>query len=188
VRLVREATSDPRFLPPTVATVPASATVPSPRRHFGTIIGAPGVMHRTSEIYGYFRALAAASPRVRVETIGQTEEGREMIVAAEGGQPPDRDAFDKARRQLEDYVREIRGDVKLHDLPSHGHVSKLFEDFGFIETPDGREVYFHANSLVGTEFESLEIGQEVRFVEEPGDEGTQATSIHLLGRHHHIID
>jgi hypothetical protein len=81
-RLVREATSDPRFLPATVATLPASASVPSPRRHFGTIIGAPGVMHRTTEIYGYFRALAGASPRVRVETIGRTEEGREILLVA----------------------------------------------------------------------------------------------------------
>lgn len=81
-RLVREATSDPRFLPTTVATLPMSASIPSPRRHFGTIIGAPGVMHRTAEIYGYFRALAAASPRVRVETIGTTEEGREILLVA----------------------------------------------------------------------------------------------------------
>jgi hypothetical protein len=81
-RLVREATSDPRFLPATVATLPNSATVPSPRKHFGTIIGAQGVMHRTPEIYGYFRALAAATPRVRVETIGTTEEGREILLVA----------------------------------------------------------------------------------------------------------
>jgi cold shock CspA family protein/ribosome-associated translation inhibitor RaiA len=99
-----------------------------------------------------------------------------------------RDAFDKGRRQLEDYVREMRGATKHHEIPSHGHISKLFDDFGFIETPDGEEVYFHANSLVGHDFEILEVGHEVRFVEEPGDEGPQATSIHLLGRHHHIVD
>ncbi|MFN2565071.1 MAG: M14 family zinc carboxypeptidase [Gemmatimonadaceae bacterium] len=81
-RLVREATSDPRFLPTTVATLPGGGSVPSPRRHFGTIIGAPGVMHRTAEIYGYMRALAAASRRVRVETIGTTEEGRDILLVA----------------------------------------------------------------------------------------------------------
>lgn len=99
-----------------------------------------------------------------------------------------RDAFNKARRQLEDYVREMRGDVKHHERPSHGRISKLFDDFGFIETADGEEIYFHAHSLVGHDFASLEIGQEVRFVVEPGEEGPQATSIHLLGRHHHIVD
>lgn len=79
-RLVREYTSDPSFLPGTVATLPEHPTVPSPRRHFGTTIGAPGIMHRTSEIYAYYRALAAASPRVNVEQLGTTEENREIIL------------------------------------------------------------------------------------------------------------
>jgi hypothetical protein len=78
---IREYTSDTLFIAPTVATVPMSATVPSPLKHFGTIIGAPGVMHHTAEIYGYFKALAAATPRVRFETIGTTEEGRDITLA-----------------------------------------------------------------------------------------------------------
>src|SRR5690606_7168591 len=57
-RLVAEATSDPAFLPASVATIPEHATVPSPRDHFGTIAGAEGVMHRSAELYGYYRALA----------------------------------------------------------------------------------------------------------------------------------
>lgn len=80
-RLVREYTSDPSFLPANLTTLPLSATVPSPQRHFGTIAGAPGVMHRSAEIYGYFQALAAASPRVRVDTVGTTEEGRPIMLA-----------------------------------------------------------------------------------------------------------
>ncbi len=76
---IRAYTTDARFLNDMVDHLPASETVPSPLDHFGTIIGAPGVLHYTSEIYGYFRALAAASPRVEVRSIGQTEEGREMI-------------------------------------------------------------------------------------------------------------
>ena len=80
-RLIREYTSDPRFLPATVATMPLSATVPSPQKHFGTIVGAPGVMHHAEEIYGYFRALARATPRVRFEKIGTTEEGRDITLA-----------------------------------------------------------------------------------------------------------
>src|SRR5690606_38743298 len=62
------------------ASVPAHPTVPSPLDHFGTIAGAPGVMHRSDELYGYFRALAAATPRVRVETIGRSEEGRDIVL------------------------------------------------------------------------------------------------------------
>ncbi len=79
-RLIREYTSDPRFLPASVASLPDHPTVPSPRDHFGTIVGAPGVMHHATEIYAYYRALAAATPRVRVETIGRSEEGRDIVL------------------------------------------------------------------------------------------------------------
>ncbi len=79
-RQIRQHTSDPRFLPASLATIPDHATVPSPLDHFGTIIGAPLVMHRTSEIHGYYRALAAASPRVRVEELGTSEQGNPFIL------------------------------------------------------------------------------------------------------------
>ena len=79
-RLVRQHTSDSRFLPASVAELPDHPTIPSPRDHFETIVGAPGVMHRSAEVYGYLRALAAATPRVRVETIGRSEEGREIVL------------------------------------------------------------------------------------------------------------
>jgi hypothetical protein len=79
-RLVREHTTDPKFLPSSVASLPLSATTPSPQAHFGSIVGAPGVMHHSDEIYGYFRALARATPRVRVETVGKTEAGRDIIL------------------------------------------------------------------------------------------------------------
>jgi hypothetical protein len=77
---IREYTSDPKFLPATVATVPDHPTIPSPRKHFGTIIGAPGVMHRTADIYAYYRKLAEVTPRVRVEKVGTTEEGRDLLL------------------------------------------------------------------------------------------------------------
>ena len=81
-RQIRDATTDPHFLPASVATLPLSATIPSPLKYFGTIAGAQGVMHHAAELYGYFRALARATPRVRVETIGKTEEGREILLVA----------------------------------------------------------------------------------------------------------
>jgi cold shock CspA family protein/ribosome-associated translation inhibitor RaiA len=100
-----------------------------------------------------------------------------------------RDAFKAARRQLQDVVREMRGATKQHTPPAHGRITKLFplEGYGFVATPDGREVYFHANSLVDEPFEKLEIGDEVRFVEEPGESGPQATTVHLLGESRHIV-
>ncbi len=76
---IREHTTEERFLSPLVDHLPASETVPSPLDHFGAIIGAPDILHNTTEIYGYMRALAQTSPRVVVRSIGRTEENREMI-------------------------------------------------------------------------------------------------------------
>lgn len=97
-----------------------------------------------------------------------------------------RDAFRAATRQLEDHARRRRGDVKHHEVPPHGRVAELYPhmDYGRIETPDGRLVYFHRNSLLGEDFDALEIGSEVRFVEETGDEGPQASTVTPIGKHH----
>lgn len=99
-----------------------------------------------------------------------------------------RDAFASAARRLEEYVRRQRRDVKHHEPPSGGKIAKLFAEsqYGFIETPDLREVFFHANSLVGGDFRTLAIGTEVTFDEEQGDKGPQATSVRVAGRHHHV--
>lgn len=58
-RLIEEYTTDARFLPKSMHTFPASALLPSPLKHFGTIIGAPGVMHHTADIYNYYNVLAS---------------------------------------------------------------------------------------------------------------------------------
>ncbi len=79
---IAAATTELRFLSPWVAYVPESAAVPSPSDLLGHVAGAPGELSSTARIYGYFRALDAASPRVHVETIGRTEEGRDIILAA----------------------------------------------------------------------------------------------------------
>jgi hypothetical protein len=76
------ATTDPRYLSPWVSYLPDSATVPSPLKYLGRIAGAPGELAGTEKAYGYCRALAAASPRVKVFTIGHSEEGREIILVA----------------------------------------------------------------------------------------------------------
>lgn len=73
---IKEYTTDPRFLPASVLNLPDDPKVPSPRKHFGEIIGTPGVMHRTSEIYGYYQELAKASPLVKIQQLGISEEGR----------------------------------------------------------------------------------------------------------------
>ncbi len=83
---IAAATTEPRFLSPWVASVPASATVPSPTRFLGHIVGAAGELTRTDKIYGYYRALAAATPRVKVEAIGKSEEGRDILLVIVGSE------------------------------------------------------------------------------------------------------
>ena len=96
-----------------------------------------------------------------------------------------RDAFDAARRKLQDFARKQRGDVKAHETPAHGTVLEIVpsQDFGRIQTSDGREVYFHRNSFLDSDFDALEIGDKVRFVEEAGEKGPQASTVHLIGKH-----
>jgi len=79
---IAAATGDPRFLSPWVAYLPKSATVPSPLGFFGRIAGAPGEFVDSAKAYAYCRALAGASPRVRVFTIGHSEEGRDILMVA----------------------------------------------------------------------------------------------------------
>lgn len=124
-----------------------------------------------------------------------TVPGEEIVVNRE---PPEhteyrdvdvalRDAFDAARRQLEDYVRRRRGSVKELETAPHGRVSKLFpqEGYGFIETPDGREIYFHRHSVLHEAYDQLHQGAEVSFVEEAGKKGPQASTVKIVGRHGH---
>jgi len=96
-----------------------------------------------------------------------------------------RDAFDAMQRQLEDYVWRIKRKVKQHETPAHGLVIKLFPhaDYGTIETPVGRQIYFHRNSVLHSAFDTLATGAKVRFVEEQGEKGPQASSVQLIGRH-----
>jgi cold shock CspA family protein/ribosome-associated translation inhibitor RaiA len=127
--------------------------------------------------------------------IDLTVPGEEVVVTQEGSQHPEykdvliaiRDAFDSARRQLEDYVRRHRGSVKQLASAPHARVIKLFpmEGYGFLETPDRREIYFHQNSVLNQGYADLNIGAEVVFVEEQGENGPQASTVKPARRHHH---
>jgi len=122
--------------------------------------------------------------------IDLTVPGREIAIGQ--GQPADhshedpyvalRDAFRAARRKLQDYERERYQQVKSHVGLPHGHICELHpaEDFGRIETHDGRLIYFHRHSVLDRPFEKLTTGTEVRFVEEQGDRGPQASTVHVV--------
>ena len=79
---IHKYTTDPSFLSPLVDYLPASPTVPTPAKALGDVSGAPDMLPYAEDVYRYFRLLAASSPRVKVFTIGRSEEGREMIAVA----------------------------------------------------------------------------------------------------------
>ena len=120
--------------------------------------------------------------------------GGELVVTHEG--PLDhahedvyvaiRDSFNAAIRQLEDYERKRRGKVKTHEVPVHGRIAGLSHDYGFIAISDGREIYFHRNSVIHGDFDALEDGDEVRLVIHPGEgeKGPQASTVVPVGKHH----
>ena len=79
----------------------------------------------------------------------------------------------------------MQGNVKAHEPATTGRIVRLVpdEECGFLETPDGREIYFHAHSVLDAQFADLAVGDAVRFVEEAGDEGAQASTVHVLAHH-----
>lgn len=108
--------------------------------------------------------------------------GGEIAVTHEHGEDVQialRNAFDAARRRLEDYARGQRGDVKRHAAEITGRVARLdaAQGIGFIATEDGREYYFSRDNVVTPSFEHLAVGTTVHFIEEVAGEGLQAKRI-----------
>lgn len=116
--------------------------------------------------------------------------GHELVVDREPGrnerhvdaQPTVRDAFDALEKQLTTWIERVRLDVKTHEAQPVGVVVSLFpqDEHGFIRVADGTEVYFHARALVDARFDDLQPGARVRFVEEQGVDGPQASTVHVL--------
>jgi len=97
-----------------------------------------------------------------------------------------RDAFTAARRQLEDYVNSrFRREGKVRVEPAHARVTFIDVEraWGWLESGDGRRVYFHRNSVLGGGMDALAVGAEVRFTEEEGDQGPQASTVEPIGEH-----
>lgn len=122
--------------------------------------------------------------RVRVDI---TVPGSELVANKEAEEvyAAIRDAFDAAERQVNEWAERRRGEVKTPVLPPEGQVIRIFQEegFGFIAVPDGREIYFHRNAVLDPPgFEKLEVGARVRFAEEQGFEGPQASTVSLVGK------
>jgi len=94
-----------------------------------------------------------------------------------------RSAFEAARRQLQELVERQRREIKVHEEQQpQGVIGRLFREdgYGFVKTPNGREIYFHRNSVVNGRFEDLSVGAAVRFNEVEGEKGPQASSLQLV--------
>ncbi len=126
-------------------------------------------------------------------TLIEIDVPRGRIVAGENG-PQDhahedpyvalRDAFAAATRRLEDHMRRMGGAVKHHEPGLvHGRVARFVagEDYGFIETAEGEEIYFHRNAVAKHGFDRLRVGDPVRVAVTEGEKGPQAAAVHPVG-------
>jgi cold shock CspA family protein/ribosome-associated translation inhibitor RaiA len=94
------------------------------------------------------------------------------------------EAFKAAERRVQDAARRLRRDVKLDHSAPRGVVTRLFpwEGYGFITDDKGRELYFDRQSVLAGAFDRLEEGMDVRFAEESGEKGPQASTVAITRR------
>lgn len=135
-------------------------------------VDAPHGHHRKGYLYNV-RIRATVSGEEL--TVDRQPDEEDVFVAV-------RDAFDALRRRLEDHLRRWRGDIKRHEPSPQARVERLFpvEGYGFLKTPEGREIYFHRNSLKEGSFDALRPGAPVLYSEEEGIEGPQATVVRIV--------
>jgi len=144
------------------------------------VVKGPGKRHKTGGLYDINIRLAL--PDGRDVDIGRTpkqdERHSDLPFAIN-------DAFKRAGRRLQDSARRMEGMVKSHEGQPVGTVLRLDPagQFGFLQSNDGKEVYFHRNSVLDGEFSELAVGSRVTFVDEIGEKGVQATTVKLLGKH-----
>ncbi len=144
------------------------------------VLKAPGAHHRTGGLYEVNIRLALPNGReVNVDRTAQADERHSDLEFAIN------DAFKRARRQLQDQVRELQGQVKHHEGPLIGTVVQLdpLGEFGLLESGDGQEVYFHRNSVLDGDYSRLAVGSRVTYAEETGEKGPQASTVKLMGKH-----
>jgi cold shock CspA family protein len=147
------------------------------------VLKGPGLRHRKGGLYDVHIRLALPDGReVNVERTPPADERHA---------DPDfalNNAFKRARRQLQDKLRRTQGQAKHHERAPAATVARLDPsgEFGFLETDDGQEIYFHRNSVLDDKFDALQAGTEVRFAlhEGEGEQGAQASTVTIVGRHH----
>ena len=151
---IKEYTTDPKFLGASVEKIFDHPGIPSPLDHFGTIIGEPGVMHRTTEIYEYYKVLADASPNLTIEQVGTSEEGRpiHLITISNEETIANLDEYKEIMAQL--------ADPRKTDAETADQLTK-----------DGKPVYYLNGGMHSTEMGSPEMLMELayRLITDPSD-------------------
>ncbi|MEA2325992.1 MAG: hypothetical protein QOE68_951, partial [Thermoanaerobaculia bacterium] len=145
-RQIRQFTTGPQFITEMVDHLPASAKIPTPLKFFGYIAGAEGRLTYAEDVNRYMRALGAASPRVKVFSIGKSEEGREMIAVAVGA--------DDTIAHLDRY-RDITKRLADPRSLSDADASKL--------VADGKPIYYVTGSIHSPETGSPEMLMELAY-------------------------
>jgi len=144
------------------------------------VVKGPGDHHRHGGLYEVNIHLTLPSGReVNIDRTRHADERHADVRYAIS------DAFRRARRRLQDQARKLQGKVKHHEGPPSATVAKIApsREYGFLAAADGREIYFHRNSLVNADMADLEPGTRVTFHESRGDQGPQASTVKLLGKH-----
>ncbi|HVS14876.1 MAG TPA: HPF/RaiA family ribosome-associated protein [Thermoanaerobaculia bacterium] len=111
-------------------------------------------------------------------------DGEPLLITRQSGELVEvaiKEAFEAATRKLQDFARLQRGQAKRHGEAARATVDRFVggTDYGFLRTPDDREIYFHRNAVLNDRFDDLVVGDTVTFCEEKGDEGPQATTVRL---------
>ena len=143
---IREYTTEPFFLTNLVDHLPASATVPTPEKILGHIIGAPDVLTYSKDIYHYYDELAKASPRVKVFRVGKSEEGRDFMLVA---------VSDEANIAQLDHLKEVTSKLadprKINDAEAQQLISS------------GKPIYWASGSIHSPESGSPEMLMELAY-------------------------
>ena len=145
-KAVKEYTTGDQFLTDWILPVPDSPRVPSPRDVLGYIPGTPGKLTDTEHVHAYFRALAQASPRVQVYSIGYSEEGREMILAV---------VADEATLEHIDHYREITRELADPRVTDADRAEALIRE--------GKPMYWLTGGLHSPETGSPEMLMELAY-------------------------
>ncbi len=178
---VQEETDKLDMLYPQIMGCRVAVGIPHRHRQRGQVYGVrvdltlPGgeIISKRAPILSNGPGLAGKSKKAKQWEVDTSHKSLRLAIS---------DAFKSASRRLQDFARRRRQDVKTHEPPALARVSELFPDrgFGFLTAPDGREIYFHENSVLNRAFRRLRPGTAVSFVEEQGEKGPQASTVRIF--------